>query len=524
MQSTILLTLGRILLAALPILLVLFLMIGRGWGGAQAGTAGWISAVIVSVLFFGATAEMLAVSFGKAVLLALFVLYVIWMALALYHTVNEAGGIAAIGRELPTVAHDRPAQALLLAWIFGSFLQGATGFGVPAAVVAPLLVGLGFSAEIAVIMALTGHAWAVTFGSLGSSFLSLMAATGLPGTFLAGPTAALLGVGCLGCGLVVLLGSGGKAALRQRGIFFLMMALVMAGTQFVVATAGFYTLAALIAGLVGLLAAILWLTQVGKRTHSAETRTLQPRVLLSAFLPYLILIAVVLLGEIPFEPWLNGVVIDVAFPEVCTTQNWCIAAASGRTISVFGHAGALLLYTCLIVFGIYKWRGTTSAEAKPYSGKTILQKTVRGSIKPTIGVLTLVAMALTMEHAAMTQVLADALSATGVFFPLISPFLGALGAFMTGSSTNSNVVFGQLQMNTAETLGLSVALILAAQATGAALGSSFAPAKVVVGNSTVTGSEEGRVLRGVTLAGLAIILVVGLLVWGISAVGAATAG
>jgi hypothetical protein len=88
---------------------------------------------------------------------------------------------------------------------------------------------------------------------------------------------------------------------------------------------------------------------------------------------------------------------------------------------------------------------------------------VKGSIKPTIGVYALVAMALTMEHAGMTQLLAAVLSGTGVFFPLLSPLLGALGAFMTGSNTNSNVIFGQLQMQTAVALSLSVPLILAAQ-------------------------------------------------------------
>ena len=89
------------------------------------------------------------------------------MALLLYHTVNDAGAIRAIGQEMPGIAQGRAAQALLLSWILGSFLQGATGFGVPAAVVAPLLMGVGFAASPAVVIALLGHAWAVTFGSLG---------------------------------------------------------------------------------------------------------------------------------------------------------------------------------------------------------------------------------------------------------------------------------------------------------------------------------------------------------------------
>jgi lactate permease len=113
----------------------------------------------------------------------------------------------------------------------------------------------------------------------------------------------------------------------------------------------------------------------------------------------------------------------------------------------------------------------------------------------------------------MTQLLASVLSGTGVFFPLLSPLLGALGAFMTGSNTNSNVIFGQLQMQTAVALSLSVPLILAAQTAGGAIGSSFAPAKVIVGASTVPGADEGDVLRRVTVAGLAIIMALGVVVW-----------
>ena len=150
------------LAAGLPLLVVLYLMIGRNWGGSKAGPVGWLTAILVSVVVFGASVQLLFVAFGRALLLALFVLYIIWMALLLYHVVNEAGAIKEIGQGLPGLAKDRPAQALLLGWVFSSFLQGASGFGVPAAVVAPLLVGLGFVANSAVVIALVGHAWAVT--------------------------------------------------------------------------------------------------------------------------------------------------------------------------------------------------------------------------------------------------------------------------------------------------------------------------------------------------------------------------
>ncbi|MCA9969812.1 MAG: L-lactate permease [Anaerolineales bacterium] len=509
------LTLFTFILAAGPILVVLYLMIGRNWGGSKAGMAGWLTAVFISLLFFGANVPLLLIAAGRAIFLALFVLYIIWMALLLYHVVNEAGVIRAIGQEMPRLATARPAQALLLAWIFGSFLQGATGFGVPAAVVAPLLVGLGFAADQAVTMALLGHAWAVTFGSLGSSFLSMIATTGLPGEQLASPAAAMLAIGCLGCGAGVLWLSDGRSALRQQGLFLLLITAVMSAVQWALAVAGLWTLAAFGGGLAGLIVAIVHFTRRGSQANGSQPR-MNLSKLLWAFLPYGILIVVVVLGQLVIGPILDAVIIAPSLPATETRFGWQMPAGPVRSISLFGHAGALLLYTSLLAFGWYTWRGPLDTAVGPYSGRTIWQKTLKGSIKPTIGIYSLVAMALTMQHAGMTQLLAEALSAnTGPIFPLLSPFIGALGAFMTGSNTNSNVVFGQLQQQTATALAISVPLILAAQTAGGAIGSLFAPAKVIVGCSTVSGSDEGRVLRLATLYGLAIVLIVGLVTLGI---------
>lgn len=498
--------LWNVLLAALPIAVVLYLMVGRHWGGSKAGPAGWLTAVLVSVLFYGAGAKLLLVAWGKAIFLSLFVLYIIWMALLFYHTVNEAGVITAIGKELPGLAKDKPAQALLLAWIFGSFLQGATGFGVPAAVVAPLIVGLGFAPTTAVVMALVGHAWAVTYGSLGSSFLSLMAATGLPGEVLSAPVSLLLAVAGLGCGLVVLWLSGGRTAVRQRGLFLLVITVLMGGVQAFIAELGLYTLASFGAGLAGLIVAIVYFSRSAGSTHFNAKKLLQ------AFLPYFVLIVVIVLGQLVLKEWLNSIKIAPLFPAVETRFGWATSAEKGRSISLFGHAGALLIYTSLVTYLWYRRQGVLpEAKSKVYDGRLILQKTLKGSIKPTIGIYALVAMALTMQHAGMTQMLAETLSTnTGVIFPFLSPFLGALGAFMTGSNTNSNVVFGQLQQQTAVALNLSVPLILAAQTAGGAIGSLFAPAKVIVGASTVPGADDGEVLKQATIAGLVIIAAIGL--------------
>jgi lactate permease len=220
--------------------------------------------------------------------------------------------------------------------------------------------------------------------------------------------------------------------------------------------------------------------------------------------------AIIVLGQLVFKEPLSVIVLDPVFPEVETSFGWLTQAGPGRSISVLGHAGALLLYSSILSFLWFKWRGTFRGY-KSYSGWRIIRKTARGSLKSTIGIVTLVAMAVTMQHVAMTQLLAETLSAgTGPVFPFLSPFIGALGAFMTGSNTNSNVVFGSLQLETAIALGISTSLILASQTAGGAIGSLFAPAKVIVGSSTVQGAEDSQVLKRALVYGLAIVALIGI--------------
>jgi lactate permease len=160
---------------------------------------------------------------------------------------------------------------MLLGWVFTSFLQGVGGFGVPVAVVAPLLVGLGLPALTAVVVPSLGHAWAVSFGSLGSSFIALTGVTGLDADFLAPPTAILLGIGAVACGVAVAFVAGKWRGLWQAFPALLFMGGIMAIVQYVVATIGLWNIASGAAGLAGL-AAGLWVAHWPMyRKGAAET-------------------------------------------------------------------------------------------------------------------------------------------------------------------------------------------------------------------------------------------------------------
>jgi lactate permease len=212
-------------------------------------------------------------------------------------------------------------------------------------------------------------------------------------------------------------------------------------------------------------------------------------------------------------PWmnevLNRVVIRVHFPEVQTSYGWTTPAGIGRTISVFGHAGALLAYVSVAVYAFFKWRG----YYKPGVERRIVRDTIRSAVPSSIGIASMVGFAVAMDNSGMTRVLAEGLSrAAGPVYPFVSPFIGLLGAFMTGSNTNSNVVFASMQQETARLLAFSVPLILAAQTTGGAVGSMLAPSKIIVGCSTAgLAGREGAVLKKSLLPGLIITGLIGVL-------------
>jgi lactate permease len=502
-------------LALGPILSILALMLGLRQGAHRAGLAGWLIAVILAVAAFGAGPELLAVALGKSLLLSAYVLYIVWMALLLYHTLNEAGAIRAIGAGLTSLTTDRTLQALLLAWTFGAFLQGVSGYGVPTAVVAPLILSVGFSAPAAVVMAGLGHAWAVTYGSLAASFVALVAASGQPAAVLAMPAAAMLGLACLACGLAVAFAAGGLSAVLRSWWFVLVVGIVMSGVQAAFAAAGLYPVAAISAGLMGLSVASVLARVAGARAPAAigappAAGAARPMPLWLALAPYGLLVTVI--GAAEFVPALGRVLhaaqVRVLFPAVQTAAGYITPAELGRSLSVFGHPGALLAYTALLAAWAYARRGCFSPGAR----HRILRSVLRGALLPSLGIASMVAMAATMEHAGMTRLLAEGMAgALGTAFPLAAPFIGALGAFMTGSNTNSNVVFASLQQDTALLLGLSPAIILAAQTTGGALGAAFAPAKVIVGCSTVgLAGQEGGVLRRTLAYGTVLLALVGL--------------
>ncbi len=514
-------------LALSPIATVLILMIGFKWGGAKAGAAGWLVALVISLLFFGANSTLLAYSQAKGLLLTLFVLYIIWMALILFNVVRESGAISVIADGIVRLTSDRVLQLLILSWVFSAFLQGVAGFGVPIAVVAPLLMGLGFSPVTSVAAVAVGHSWSVTFGDIASSFNALIAASGLPGEVLAPWAGVLLGIACIGCGIGAAYMDQGLSSLKRGWLGIVIIGTVMSVTQYVLAVNRLWNLAGFVAGLVGLATSVIVSRMpfyrkhqpVDMQVHNAgadkpdQINDKKAMSFMQAVSPYLILIIIVGIAELinPVHEILNKTKIVMEFPETQTALGWVTEAGKGKTISIFGHAGALLAYTSVAGFIIFSLLG----HYEPGALGRILSNTVRSAVRSSIGIASMVGLASIMSMTGMTYSLANGLSQTlEPLFPFLSPFIGLLGAFMTGSNTNSNVVFAGLQQHTATLLNLPVALILAAQTTGGSLGSMLAPAKIIVGCSTAgLSGREGQVLRRTITYGVVMATMIGVVAW-----------
>jgi lactate permease len=485
--------------ALLPILSILLAMLVLGWSGQRAGFIGWLISIFIGYTQFGLTPQVFWVSQAKGVYFSLFVLAIVWPALLLYHVVRQAGGIQAITDALQTSMQDRGLLLIGMAWAFSGMLEGLAGFGLPIAVVAPILVGLGVQPALAVAAAAIGHSWSVTFGDMGVIFQTLVKLTAYDPGMLIPPAAGMLGLACLGCGLGTML------VLGQSHLWYkvVLTAAAMGMTQYALASIGLIPLSALGAGLVGMALLALW-------SHPKRAVLADPQALWVAISSYggLAAILTLLTATPPIHATLSRFALTLDFDAVRTNLEHYIPTST-QTLYYFLHPGFTLTIVAAISYTVCRKKKFFAPEI----GSRIAVDTWRAAAPTSLGVLFMVGLSTLMDHTGMMLILAQTLSRwVGIAFPLVSPWIGTLGAFATGSNNNSNVMFAVLQQNTAQILNLSSSVIIAAQTAGGALGSMIAPAKLILGCTTAgIKNKQGEVLRLTLPYGLGIGLALGII-------------
>jgi lactate permease len=505
------------LLSFLPILTVVLLMLAFKWSGRRAAAASWGVAAIIALSFFGADWKLLAWSQAKAFLLAMDILLIVWGAITLYQLANEVGAIELIGDLVPRWMKDRSLQILMLTLILTSFMQGLGGFGVPVAVAAPILLSMGFNPVDSVVMACLGHAWAVTFGTLGAAFNALVAVSGYPAQALAPDAAILLGLAIFPCAVLILLISQKWQGVRHGLPAIILLTLGMGLTQYLMATAGMGNLAIFGAAIVG--AVILLLIRglpIYKSkildTPKSPTTKISSRLILVSVSPYIILVLFGSLSAIvpPLRNFLGSWKLSFNFPELSTSLGWVVPAGAGKEWFPLAHSGTLTLFVVLVGGLIYASNGLL----RKGSPRRIITKSLHTSIEPSLGILLMVGLSQIMSQTGMTSMLARGLGAifNRYLFPAVVPFIGMLGAFLTGSNNNSNVLFASLHIEAASILKLSVPLMLAAQTAGGSVGSVMAPAKVIVGVSTIgLAGKESQVMKKLLVYDLIVVLFIAII-------------
>jgi len=495
------------LVAASPIF-VLSILIGvlrkPAWTAALAGLA---TALVVAIAAYGMPAE-LAVSaalYGAAFGL-LPIGWIVFWAVVLYRITLETGRFEIIKDSIGGLTEDRRLQALLVAFAFGAFVEGAAGFGTPVAVAAAMLTGLGFSPFFAAGLCLLANTAPVAFGAIGIPVVTLAGTTGLSELTLSAWVGRICAPVSLFIPAYLILVMGGVRALAGVLPAAIVCGACFAGVQLAVSTLvgpQLVDILAALAAIVGLVALLkVWqprdaLVLPGERFAHTAPRSHGFGPTLRAWSPYLLLVAFVLAwGWAPSKAALETTNVVFAWPglhdEIVRmppmvaaptpyaaryTLNWLAAAGSACALATL--ASAVLL----------------RVPARTYVG--ILGRVLRQLGFSLATIACVLALAHLMNYSGAVVTLGLAFAATGALFPFFSALVGWLGVFLTGSDTSANALFGNLQVVTATRLGFDPAIMAASNSAGGVMGKmiSLQSLAVAVAATGMARSEEARLFR-----------------------------
>lgn len=515
-----------------PILVSLLLMAGLMWPAKRAMPVGWAVAVAVAWLGWGTDWWRIGVASLHGTLTAASILVILFGAVLILNTLQQSGGLAAINCSFSRLSPDRRVQAIMIGWLFGSFLEGAAGFGTPAAIAAPLLVGLGFPPLAAVMIALVYVSTAVSFGAVGTPVLGGLApALGPAGDLMAVSAQTALFHALPGSlmplfGIVMLVGFFGRPGDRRQAVLDIVPFALLAGVS-VVVPFGLTALwlgpefPSLIGSSFGLVVCLLavrkgWL-QPTKAWTFAEAPPPVPVAgvparlpMWLAWLPYGLIALLLVITRLPafgVSDWLSGWVwiwpgiggTDIDFKLAYLMSPGVIPFLPVALLTAWLHR----MHPKQVVAA---WRETAvqlagAAFALPFA-VAMVQVMVHSTPIDALGGGMIQAMSRLVAETA------------GSAWPALAPAIGVLGSFVSGSNTVSNLLFAAMHVEVADALGFSVSSVLALQNVGGAIGNVICVHNVVAACATVgLANAEGMIIRRNLLPAVLYTGVVGLLGW-----------
>lgn len=540
------------LVAFSPIVVAAILLVGLNWPAKKAMPVAFALTVAIALTFWDMTANRVLASVLQGLGITVTVLWIVFGAIFLLNTLKYTGAITVIRNGFTNISPDRRIQAIIIAWCFGSFIEGASGFGTPAAIAAPLLVAIGFPALAAVLMGMMIQSTPVSFGAVGTPILvgvnkgldthniteALVAHGSNWDAYLQQITASVAlihaSVGTLMPVLMAMMLTRffGKNRSWTEGLSILPFAL-FAGLAFTIPYALTGVLLgpefpSLVGGLFGLTIVVTaakkgflvpkqnwdfrpeseWPAEwLGSLKMDLDDIKGKPIGLALAWLPYVLLAVILVLSRVSAD--FKGLLLSVNL----AFNNILGEVGVSASIAPLYLPGGILVFAALLAVLLQARSLKPMGQALGESTKTLIGAgfvlvftipMVRIFINSGVNMSDLASMPVTTANFAAGLV--------GDAFPALSATVGALGAFIAGSNTISNMMFSQFQFEVAQTLGVSSVIVIALQAVGAAAGNMIAIHNVVAASATVgLLGREGATLRKTIIPTFYYLVVTGLI-------------
>ncbi|EGR0363836.1 L-lactate permease [Vibrio cholerae] len=540
------------LVAFSPIVVAAILLVGLNWPAKKAMPVAFALTVAIALIFWDMSANRVIASVLQGLGITVSVLWIVFGAIFLLNTLKYTGAITTIRNGFTNISPDRRVQAIIIAWCFGSFIEGASGFGTPAAIAAPLLVAIGFPALAAVLMGMMIQSTPVSFGAVGTPIIvgvnkgldthniteALIANGSNWDVYLQQITTSVAlihsSVGTLMPILMAMMLTRffGKNRSWTEGLDILPFA-IFSGLAFTVpyALTGVFLgpeFPSLMGGLVGLAIVVTaakkgflvpktkwdfrpeneWPAEwLGSLKMDLDDVKAKPMSLALAWAPYVLLAVILVASRVSPDFKALLLSVKVAFSNILGETG--ISAS----IEPLYLPGGILVFVALIAVLTQTRSLAPMGKAFGESTKTLIGAgfvlvftipMVRIFINSGVNGADLASMPVTTANFAAGLV--------GDAFPMLSATVGALGAFIAGSNTVSNMMFSQFQFEVAQTLTISSVVIIALQAVGAAAGNMIAIHNVVAASATVgLLGREGATLRKTVLPTLYYLVLTGII-------------
>lgn len=483
-------------LAIVPVAVIFWALVVRRLKGYHASMLATAAALLIAVIAYRMPVNLALLSAANGALYGLFpICWIVFTAIFLFNLTIRSGQFEIIRGFMAGITADRRIQVLLIAFSFGSFLEGTAGFGAPVAITAAMLArtwsapaegqtpGLGFNPLYAAGLCLIANTAPVAFGSIGIPITVIAQVTSLPEHLISqmvGRTLPFLSA-LLPFYLVILMA--GFRSTREVAPAALVSGLTFALIQYATSNYLGPALPDILAGIGSIFSLLILLRFWKPRSvwrFPAEggfvaghaTAQAGPGRLLWAFSPFIALtIMVIIWGLVPVKDWLtNHGTLQYAFPAHVFKLNYLSAA------------GTAILLAAIISLPV---SGLSARQ-----GLQVLEATCKQLAYPILSIAFVLAFAYLMNDAGITATIAHALADTGVLFPFFAPVLGWLGVFITGSDTSSNALFGKLQSATATSIGVDPVVTVGGNVSGGVMGKMISPQSIAV--AAAAGGLVGR--------------------------------